>query len=306
MAPTPPSLGAPGAPGALLDLARLHAAPRWPPHPPPHGAFRRTRGAPRSRAATRGPEMAPTPPAARSVPADPGRSSISRGYTRPRDGPHTPRRTERSGGPGALLDLARLHAAPRWPPHLPPHGAFRRTRGAPRPPTLPTFGAPRVARGGRRSPACSSAGCGEGRREADGGVDGRAAGLAPLRAQSGAREGAAHARREPAIAHHAPRAADDHGRWQPQRARHHRRLRGEVRLRGGDDAARDAVAPSRAAHDARGERGHGAYRVRRRRKAAPRALVGGRAQPLAADPERRALVAEQRSEPTPARPAPAR
>src|SRR5213078_3320526 len=81
----------------------------------------------------------------------------------PEMGPHTPRRSERPGEPGALLELALIEGggsemaptppdargapgnlwrssisrllkvgAPTWPPHPPTLGAPRGTRGAPR------------------------------------------------------------------------------------------------------------------------------------------------------------------------------
>src|SRR6267143_5112222 len=140
--------------------------------------------------------------------------------------PHTPGARTRCGGAVARLGVAPgcfivLRGAPRWPPTPPALGRAAaepwRASGSPQdvssfyvgprhgPPHPPTLG-PAAAEPWRASgspPDVSSARRGEGCREADGGVDGRAAGLAPLRAQSGARQRAAHTRREPAIAHHA-------------------------------------------------------------------------------------------------------
>src|SRR5690349_21429597 len=72
------------------------------------------------------------------------------------------------------------------------------------------------------------------------------------------------------------------------------------------DAPGHALAAARARDHARGERGHGAHGMWRRREPPARALVGGRGQPLTSDPEGGAFVAEEWSESAGARPPPAR
>ena len=83
-----------------------------------------------------------------------------------------------------------------------------------------------------------------------------------------------------------------------------------ARLGARDDGARGAVTTRRGrgagrpAHPRRFAATGSGERRRRRAARKPRARVDG-AEPFAADPERRALVAQERSEPAGARPAPA-
>src|SRR5438128_12193768 len=131
----------------------------------------------------------------------------------------------------------------------------------------------------------------------------------PSRLQTRARDRADQPCASPPVAEHAARPARVHPPAELQRPRHLERARREMPLAFRHDSPRAPVAAASAReHVARelGDRLHGIARVRGSKRWHEVSVADPRAEPLAAEPETRALVAEDGPEAAGARPATAR
>src|SRR5205814_4283861 len=142
--------------------------------------------------------------------------------------------------------------------------------------------------------------------ESPGGGDGWDGRREPARREARAPDGAGQPRPEPGVVQDASRPAHGHGPAQAELPGDRAGLGREGRLARARDRARGAVAVTRSPEDLGRPRRHPRDRVGRvggAQDGAQAALGRADAEPLAAEPERRALVAEEGTEPPGARPA---
>jgi hypothetical protein len=116
---------------------------------------------------------------------------------------------------------------------------------------------------------------------------------------AGTPDASPHAGAESGVAQEAAGPAHGHRATKPQTAGDLDDSGGEPLLGAADDSPRDAVAAARGPERGRSGRGHAGRRIRRRGQPAQATEIappGRGAEPRAADPERRTVVAQERAE----------